>query len=261
MENIKLIFENARKYHYFFEIIVKKDIIRKYRGSFLGIIWSLLNPLLTMLVLTVVFSTLFKRDINNFPLYLISGKLIYDFFSIATNAAMRSITSSASLIRKVYVPKYLLTVSKVSSNFIILCITLIDLIIVMLITNARITFLVIYLPIVLLFLFIYTVGFGLIIATLGTFFRDVEHLYSVFLMILMYICAIFYPVNIVPIQFRIIFTLNPVYQYIEAFRALVYYNVIPDFTNVLLCILYALTSIVTGIFVFKKNQDKFIFYV
>lgn len=261
MNKYKRYYLNFRKYSYLLTILIKRDIKKKYKGSFLGILWSLLNPLLQMVVLTIIFSTLFKGNIENYPLYMITGRLVFQFFSLGTNAAMMSIIVSAALLKKVYIPKYIMTISKVLSNFIIFSISLLDLLLVMIITGADFTVYLIYAPIYLLLLLIFTSGVGLILATIAIFFRDIEHLYSVFTMMLMYFSAIFYPAEIIPQKYQSLLQLNPLYHYISGFRQIVYVGVPPEFSNLLICLMIAIVSFIIGLIVFERNQDKFIFYI
>lgn len=250
-----------RKYYYLLTILVRRDVKNKYKGSVLGVLWSLLYPLLHMTVLTIVFSTLFNRTIENFPVYLLCGALLFNFFSTSTSVAMRSVLSSANLISKVYVPKYIITLSKIISGFIFFLISLIVLVIIMLLTKAAITMNILYVPIYLVSLFVFCSGVSLILATVTVFFRDIEHLYGVIITILMYASAIFYPADIIPDKYKIILTINPVYQYIKGFRDVVYYGISPEPYNLLICAVLAIVSIVIGVIVFEKNQDKFILHI
>ncbi len=176
---------------------VKRDIKLKYRNSILGILWSMLNPLLVMVVLTFIFSNLFKNKIPNFPVYCLSGRLIYDFFSQSTNQCMNSITGKSSLIKKIYVPKYLYPLSRVISTFIIFLISLIPLIIIMILTKVKISIMFMFILYPLICLLLLSLGWGLILATVNVFFRDMQHLYSVVLLIIMYASAIFYSADII----------------------------------------------------------------
>lgn len=252
---------NFKNYKYLLLLLTRSHISKKYRGSFLGILWSLLNPLFQMIVLTLIFSTLFKNHIDNFPLYMITARLIYEFFSMGTNGAMKSIVDSSSLIKKVYIPKYLITISKVLADFIIFLISLIDLLIVMLITGADFTINLIYVPLYLFLLFVFTTGISLILSTITVFFRDIEHLYGIFIMILMYFSAIFYPANIIPQRFQFVLQANPIYQFITGFRQVIYYGQPIELMNLLYCFIAGAISIVIGLVVFERNQHKFILHV
>jgi ABC-type polysaccharide/polyol phosphate export permease len=250
-----------KKFYYLFTILVKRNIKKKYKGSALGILWSLLNPLLNMIVLTIVFSTLFRRSIENFPVYLLSGRLIFGFFSSSTSTSLRSIINSAPLLKKVYIPKYIMTLADITANFITFMISMLDLIIVILITRAEITLNIIYAPIILILLFVFVCGVSLILSTITVFFRDISYLYQVSLTMLVYASAVFYPKEIIPPKYQFILTFNPVFHYIEGFRQSVYYGLPPEIDNLIICTLIAFVSIVVGIVVFEKNQDKFMLHI
>ncbi|NFH68122.1 ABC transporter permease [Clostridium botulinum] len=240
---------------------VKKDIKLKYRNSFLGIIWSMLNPLLIMVVLTFIFSNLFKNKIPNFPVYCLSGRLIYTFFSQATNQCMKSITSKSSLIKKIYVPKYLYPLSRSLSAFIMFLISLVPLIGVMIFTNVEINKVIIIVIFPLISLFFIALGIGLLISTVNVFFRDMEHLYSVVLMIIMYMSAIFYSVDIISSKYQIILKLNPIFPIICAVRDCILNGKITSYDNWILCLIYPVIYMVIGLISFYKNQDKFILHI
>lgn len=240
---------------------IKKDIKLKYRNSILGIFWSMLNPLLIMIVLTFIFSNLFKNKIPNFPVYCLSGRLIYDFFSQATNQSMNSIVSKSSLIKKIYVPKYLYPLSRVLSSFIIFLISLIPLFLIMFFTKVNLTKVTLLMFYPLICLLIISLGIGLILATVNVFFRDMQHLYSVILLIIMYASAIFYSADIIKSKLVIILNLNPIYPVIKVFRDCILHGQITAPKSWILCPIYAIIFLIVGLIVFYKNQDKFIFSI
>lgn len=237
---------------------VKKDIKLKYRNSLLGIIWSMLNPLFIMGVLTFIFSNLFKNNISNFPIYCLSGRLIYDFFSQSTNQCMISITGKSSLIKKIYVPKYLYPLSRVISSFIIFLISLIPLFMIMIVMKVnftRVTLLIFY-PLICLFFI--CLGIGMILATINVFFRDMQHLYSIVLLVIMYASAIFYSVDIINPKYVMILNLNPIFPIINVFRDCILNGKITVINSWILSPLYAILSVIIGTIIFYKKQDKFI---
>lgn len=240
---------------------VKKDIKLKYRNSILGIVWSMLNPLLIMVVLTFIFSNIFKSKIPNFPVYCLSGRLIYDFFSQSTNQCMNSITGKSSLIKKIYVPKYLYPLSKVISSFIISLISFIPLIIIMIVMKVKLTSMTLLFFYPLICLFFISLGIGLILATVNVFFRDMQHLYSVVLLVIMYMSAIFYSVDIISPKYAFIMKLNPIFPIIEAFRDCILYGKVMENVNWILCLIYALLAMIIGLIAFYKKQDKFILHI
>ncbi|MBN1069071.1 ABC transporter permease [Clostridium botulinum] len=240
---------------------VKKDIKLKYRNSVLGIVWSMLNPLLVMVVLTFIFSNIFKSSIPNFPVYCLSGRLIYDFFSQATNQSMNSITGKSSLIKKIYVPKYLYPLSRVISSFIISLISFIPLIAIMIITKVKVTKMIAFSFYPLISLFFIALGLGLILATINVFFRDMQHLYSVVLLIIMYMSAIFYSPSIINHKYAFVLKLNPIFPVISTFRDCVLYGKITDYGDWQLCLFYPIVTMIIGLIAFYKNQDKFILHI
>ena len=253
--------QTFKNYFFLLTVLVKTNIRKKYKGSFLGVLWSLISPLLDMIVMTIVFSTLFRRSIDNFPVYLLTGRLLFGFFSQSTKASMKSIISSARLIKKIYLPKYIITLSNLIANFWFFLISLFALVIIMIVTKAPISINILYTPFYLITLFFFSCGVSLFLSTVTVFFRDLEHIYTVFLTVLMYASALFYPADIIPDRFRLILTLNPLYHFIAGFRTVVYQGAAPEIKNLIACLGVAVVSMIIGIIVFEKNQDRFILYL
>jgi len=249
------------KYKYLIEELVIRDIKKKYRRSILGVVWSMLNPLLTMSITAMVFSTLFRFDIDNYPLYLLTGQILFTFYAESTGFAMSSIIDNACLIKKVYVPKYLFPISRVISSCINLLFTLPALIVIIVITghNFTVEMFSFILPLFLFFLF--CIGIGLILATMAVYFRDVFHLYGVFINLLSYATPIFYPEKIVPQQFFFLIELNPLYYFFQAFRMSIYQGILPSANIIGVCTLIAIITFVCGCLIFKKYQNNFILYI
>ena len=173
--------------------LVSRDLKLKYRRSFLGYVWSVLNPLLIMLVLTVVFSTMFNKNIDNYPVYLLTGRILYDFLKISTNSAMKSITGNAALLKKTYVPKYIFTLSKVTSDLVNFLFSLAAIFLVMLVTRVQVSWYLLLIPFVALQLYLFSLGMGLFLAQASVFFRDIQYIYGVVLTAWTYLTPIFYP--------------------------------------------------------------------
>ncbi|MGO4733226.1 ABC transporter permease [Paenibacillus sp. 2KB_22] len=253
--------DNFLKYKDLMIELTKKDITLKYRNSFLGIIWSVLNPLLFMLVLVIIFQEFFSSDIEYFAAYVLIGRLIYSCFSETTNFAMQSIVSNGGLIKKVYVPKYFFPISRVTSSFITSLLAMISLIPVMFLSGLNISLQSFYIILPLFYLLLISLGIGLILATIYTFFRDLQHLYSLALVIIMYTSAIFYPASIIPERYMPIIRLNPIFDIIEMIRNILIYGTLPSLQTNLFCLIYGMVVFVSGLWVFYKKQDKFIFYL
>ena len=249
------------RYKWLLYELVIRDLKIKYRRSVLGYLWSLLNPLMMMVVLTVVFSTLFRFDIPNYPVYLLSGQLIYSFYSEATSMAMNSIINSAPLIKKVYIPKYIFPVARVISAFVTLAFSLLAMVIVMVATQVKFTWTILLFPIPLLYILLFSIGMGLILSVVAVYFRDTLHLYSVLLSAWMYFTPIIYPMSMVPAHVQQFILLNPMYYFVEVFRQIVLYGQQPSIEMHLICIGNVLLVLSAGLFVFYKNQKNFILYV
>jgi len=253
--------KNFNNYKYLLSLLVAKNIKKKYRGSYLGVLWSFLNPLFHMIVLSIVFSTLFNRHIENFPVYLLCGSLLFQFFSTSTTQSMNSIIASANIIKKVYMPKYLATLATIISNFVSFLISIVVLAITMIATQANVTWYILLAPLYLVLFFFFVCGIGLIMATITVFFRDIEHIYGVLITMLSFASAIFYPAEIIPENYRFVLTYNPLFHFIDGFRDLVYVGTMPSALNIIICFSITIISIVAGVFAFVKYQDKFILYL
>ena len=255
---MKKYFDNFWKYHYLLYELVKKGIKLKYRRSYLGIIWSLLEPILTTIVLTIVFGTLFDNDAKTFPLYILAGRLLYSYFSSSTKAALKSIRQHSGMIKKVYVPKYLYPLSSVLYNFVIFLISLVVLILLGFYCGVFPTWRWFAMLLPLLILLILSFGAGMILATVGVFFRDMEYLWDVGLMLVMYSCAIFYyPERLLNSGYSWGLTVNPLYAIIENARNILFGTPI-NWMSMLYATVFSLVCLLIGLVVFQRNQDKFI---
>lgn len=253
--------EGFRRFTPLLRELVVRDIKVRYRHSALGLVWTVLNPLLMMVVITIVFSTLFKQNIPNFPIYYLSGSLIFAFNSESTTTALNSIISNASLIKKVYIPKYLFPLSNVLSGLVNLGFSLIAMFIVMLITDAPFHATLLLLPIPIFYTFLFSVGLGILLSAVTVFFRDIAHFYSVFILAWTYFTPIFYPVEILPDAAMKLMQINPMYHLVTYMRSIVLYGVFPSLKENLLCLCLGLLMLALGLFVFYKKQDKFVLYV
>ena len=227
--------------------LVARDIKIKYRRSVLGVLWTLLNPLLMMIVLSVVFSNIFKFDIENFPLYLLSGQIVFNFFNESTTSAMSSIIVNASLIKKIYVPKYLFVISRIISSFINL-----------LAMRAELHWTVLLAPIPLFFLVFFSLGVGLILAAITVRFRDIMHLYSVFTTMLMYLTPVIYPMSALPEWLSKLVMLNPLTNMLIMLRNVMIYGMVFSWQSLVVAIVETAVCMALGLYVFYKNQDTFI---
>ena len=249
------------RYGFLIRQLVSRDFKTKYKRSALGMAWSFLNPLLTMSVQYVVFSTLFKSDVPNYPVYLLSGIVFFNFFSEAISMGMTSITGNASLIKKVYMPKYIYPVSRILSSLVNFALAIIPLLLVMVITGTAFTPALLLLIFDMLCLLGFVTGMSLLLTTAMTFFQDTQFLWGVVSMMWMYLTPLFYPESIIPAQFLTVYHMNPMYQYITFARICIIDGVSPEPMAYLWCILSSLVVLVLGILTFKRHQDKFVLYL
>lgn len=259
---LRNIIYNFRRYSFLMIQMISRDFKVKYKRSVLGILWSLLYPLLMMSVMAIVFSTMFGRDIEggNYLVYLMSGLVVFNYFNEATNNAMTSIIVNFSLMKKVYIPKYIFPLSKclfVGINFLL---TLIPLLLVVLITGAPITFNYLLLPYVFICMFVFTLGVSLFISAWSVFLRDVIYIYGIVITIWQYFTPIFYDLSFIPSELVAVFELNPLYQFIKFTRTILMYGKTPDLSNFIFCAVYAMIAIIFGCITFKSKQNKFIYY-
>ena len=255
-------FNGAYRYRHLFTELVNKDIKLKYRRSFLGYLWSILNPLMIMTIMVIVFSNMFRFDIKNYPVYLIIGQTIFNFVSQSTNEAMWAIIGNAPLLKKTYVPKYIFTISKVTSSCVNTLFSLGAMLIVFFVCHVRLNWFMLFIPVIILQVYIFSVGMGLFLSAATVYFRDIQYIYAAFITACMYVTPIFYPIQQLPERLQwIVKHFNPLYSYIQQFRMIVLDGVMPDPGLVLYGFAVSFAMLALGTFVFAKTQDGFILYI
>lgn len=260
--NLSEYFQSFWHYRDLLRLLVVRDIKLKYRRSFLGYLWSVLNPLMVMIIMHVVFSTMFRDNIQNFPVYLFCGQLMFNFMNISTNEAILSITANAPLLKKTYVPKYVFTLAKITSSLVDFVFSLGALVIVLVATRSPITPYILLAPFAILQLFLFCVGLGMFLAQANVFFRDVRYIYSALTVAWMYMTPIFYPIERLSDSLRWIIThLNPMYFYVTQFRDAVWMGRFPETYNLVGGWTAALLMLGLGVWSFMKTRDKFILYI
>ena len=265
MDTMSQVLKNFNRYRYLLGELAKKNIKLKYRRSYLGILWTLIEPLLTMIVLSVVFGHLLGRTAQDkafagvpFPVYVLTGRLLYSYFSSSTKGALKSIRAHSGMIKKVYVPKYLYPLSSILYNYVIFFISLIVLVLLGFYCGVFPTWRWFAILLPLLILLVLSFGVGMILATIGVFFRDMEYLWDVALMLIMYSSAIFYyPKKLLKSGFSWVLRVNPLYSIIENARAILFGDPI-HWTSILYASAFSLVCLIIGLIVFQRNQDKFI---
>lgn len=250
-----------RSQGFLFSELVKRDFKKKYKRTYLGMLWSVLSPLLTLFVMRLVFTRFFGRDMPHYTTYLFCGNIVFSYFNESSGGAMTSLLSNSGIFMKVKVPKALFVFSRSVSSLINFSLTFLVFLIFCAVDGVPFTpyFLFISVPILLLILF--NLGVGLILSALFVFFRDVQYLWSVFTMLLMYMSAIFYTTDGYSVAVQRLFHLNPIYVYIKLFRTPVLNAALPSARVILLGVFYSLAALALGAFIYKRCDDKFLYYV
>lgn len=250
-----------QQYSFLIRQLVARDFKRKYKKSVLGVLWSFLNPLLTMLVQYLVFSTIFKSSIENFIVYLLSGIVLSNFFGESVSLGLTSIVDHAHLINKVYMPKIIYPLSRVLFSVVNLLISMIPMFLMVAVTGVPMTKAMFLIPIGLICLWVFCLGMSLLLSTAMVFFRDTMFLWNVISTLWMYFTPVFYPVDIIPESWLAIYQLNPMYQYITFLRIILLEGKSPDLELYGGCMLCAGIMFCIGFVIFQKNQDKFVLYL
>lgn len=268
MAKLKVYAQDFWRYRFLLANLISRDFKLKYRRSVLGVLWSVLNPLLMCLVMWAVFSSIFKfrsAGIDNFAVYLLTGQLFFNFFSESTSMSMQSMLQAAPLIKKVYIPKYIFPLEKTCFGLVNTVFSFLALVIVMIITGAPLHPTVGLALYPLLMLFFFSLGIGLFLSMLAVFFRDIIHMWGVFCTALMYFSAIFYDPFTMEGDLggllQQFIKYNPMYWYITSFRQAVLYGEPLTLNMYLVCGICAILSVVIGFVSFRRHQDKFVLYI
>lgn len=263
VKGIKKLLYDAKTFSPLLFNLVSKDFKLKYRRSALGVLWSILNPLFTMLVITQVFGVLLKISVENFATYYIVGWSLWNFFSEATSFSMGSVVAGASLINKVYLPKYIFPLEKCLFALVNFAFSLIAVLLVMITQGVYPTWTILLAPLPVIYCLMFSVGFSLILSALTVYFRDIMHLYSVLLTVWSYLTPIIYPMSLIEenATLQSIVNCNPLYHFVDYFRDVVMYNTVPSLNDNLICMAFALASLLIGALIFTKAQKKFILHI
>ncbi len=241
--------------------LVSRELKVRYRRSAIGFTWTMLQPLLMMLVLQVVFSALFRFQLVNYPVYAMAGILFWNFFSQSVVASMNSLRGNAQLLKKVPVPKAVFPIATVASGVINLVFALVPLMLILVFTGHPLTPSLLFLPVAILLAALFTLGAGLLLSPLAAFFSDTVEMITVILSVLMYLTPIFYPKEIVPERMRWIVRFNPLRSILEVFRDPIYYGKIPPLSHLTVSVLITLIAFVVGALAFRKSSDRIPFYI
>ncbi len=260
-----MLFDNVmnkvKKNRFLFEELVKRDFKKKYKRTVLGMLWSVIGPLMTLGTMALVFTQFFGRNTPYYIIYLFCGNIVFSYFKESTSTGMMSLYNNASIFSKVNVPKYMFLLSKNVASLINFGINLVIMFIFVAFDRIHFTWKFILLLYPIACLVVFNLGIGLVLSALYLMFRDVQYLYDIFTMLLMYLSAIFYTVDIYPENFQKLFYLNPVYVYIRYFRLILIDGQIPSLGVHLLAAFYCIAAIGIGALIYKKNNYKFLYYI
>lgn len=238
--------------------LVSRELRRKYSRSRLGILWSILNPLLSMAVLSLVFSTMFQKSIENYPIYYLTGFLIWNFFTTATNTAMTALADNQQLMLQVKLPRQIFPLSRVCTAFVNFLYSLVAYGMMMLVYGIPLTGYAWYFFPVVVLAFLFSLGFGYLLSVLYVFFGDIRHLYSVALTLWMYLSALFYPVELLPEGMQQVVWANPIYNFIAGARGCLMYGQAPTAAMWIRMSLWGIGMYVAGTAVFRNSQNKIV---
>ena len=270
MTRVKGIISNFKRYWFLMSQLISRDFKVKYKRSVLGVLWSLLNPILMMTVMAIVFSQMFKFKVEgiNYLVYLMTGIVLWNYFSQASNMAMTSIVENFSLINKIYIPKYVFPISKCLFIGIDFLLTLIPWLGIILLSyfglgdyTCHINVYYLILPYIFLCMLMFTIGMGLLLSCVSVFLRDIFHIYGIVLTIWNYLTPVFYSIEILPTKLQALMSLNPMYQFLTATRTVVVYEQMPTLKTLGIITLFGVGMLLIGSYVFRKKQDKFIYYI
>lgn len=259
MNIFKRLMSDVKESKYVLSNFINQDLTVKYKRSVLGFFWSLLNPLATMMISSVVFGSIMRFELKDFVVFLYAGMLPWGYFGSASDLSGCSIINNEGFIKKIYMPKIVFPLTTVCSQFINMLFSMSALFLFMLVLGAKVTPALLFLPVAFLIIFLWTFGFSLLMATVNVYFRDMRYLMSVIMNAWYYITPILYPITAIPEKLRVIFYCNPGYYLVDMFRSPIYYNVLPDAKNILIAVGCALAVFVIGLACFYSKEKDFCF--
>jgi ABC-type polysaccharide/polyol phosphate export permease len=241
---------------------VSRSLKTRYKRSVLGVVWTLLNPILTMIVLTLVFSSLFRRfDLQFYPVYILSGLVVWNFFSSTTHSSMGEMMWSGDLLHRIYIPKSVFAISALGTGLVNLVISLIPLLIIALIMGVRFNLSLLVLPFSVVLISLFAVGVGLILSTAAAFFADMLPVYDVVLTIWMYATPIIYPFEMISERLQPYFLLNPLLHLVRLFRAPIFEGVVPPWETWAIASLISITTFIVGGLIFTAKSNEYAYRI
>lgn len=238
-------------------VLISKTIKTRYKRSALGILWTLLNPLLTMLVLTVAFSTLMKGSVASYPVYLLIGLVVWNLFSQSTAWAMGTYIGAGSLIKRAHIPPSVFAVACVGNCLVNFFFSMVPLCIMMLAMGHPFHATWWFVPFAVLIVSVFSLGVSLFMSTLGIFFSDVVEMYQIALQAWFYLTPIFYPPQFLPAKYGWLLVVNPMHHMIELVRSPIFEGQLPSASNLAICAVWAVAALAGGSWYFVRKSDEF----
>ena len=252
LEELRSVFQ----YRDFIYQLVRRDIVSRYKRSFLGVAWTMLQPLGMMIIISIVFSQLFNR-IRGYEVYLLSGLIVWQFFSQTVNAIIHQMVWGGPLLRKIYMPQTTFALSAIGTGLVNIFLSVIPLVVIMLFIGITVQWSLLFLPVSMVLLAAFSLGIGLLISTLAVYFPDVSQMFQIVLTGWMYLTPIIYPIDIIPDRFLVWFRLNPMYHFVKLFRQPVYEGTFPSLHTITACAIFALIALLSGWYIFSYKSDEF----
>lgn len=246
------------QYKEFFKTSVKKEFRGKYKNSFLGVLWSFINPLLQMLVYSFVFSFITKADIPHFTVFLVVALIPWNFFNLSITQCAACVISNAGILKKIYFPREILPLTILTSNLLNFIISCLIIIVALVISGIGISWYILFVPIIVLIQYLFTLALGFIISSLSTYIRDLMYFINIIMMLWFYLCPVVYSADLIPAQYKTIFNLNPLLHMINAYRDCLYYKQMPNLKILLILGIASIVFCFIGYKVFKKLEKNFV---
>lgn len=242
-------------------LLISNSIKTRYKRSVLGVVWTLLNPLLTMIVLSIAFSALFRFDIKNYPVYILVGLLVWNFFAQTVTQAMHTLVWGSNLLKRIYIPRSIFSISVLGNGLVNLGLAFIPLLLIMAGMRHPISWTVLFLPLAVILLALFTLGLAMLLSTLAVFFADVVDMFSILLSAWFYLTPVIYPLDIIPTQLKLYIRWNPMTVFVDLFHSLIYEGQFPDPLNAGVAVGLAFGMALLGWWVFTKKSDEFTYRI
>lgn len=254
-------FKDLVRYRHLILLLVARNIKTRYKRSALGMVWTMIHPIMMMIVLTLAFSNVFRFSVANFAVYVLTGLLLWNFFSQTTNSAMSELLWGGSLINRIHVPKGIFAATALGTGLINLALSMPALLLIMIVTGVPLRVSLLFVPVSILLLAMFTLGVGLLLSTMVIYFADVYEMFQILLMSWFYLQPIIYPIEIIPDSLKWVFKLNPMYYFLTIFRTPIHSGQMPGLRDFAIASALAIVTLGFGWWLFTRHADQFAYRV